>query len=379
MQDFTYLEDYIEYLAGILDVDGKRRSYAQVSPIKLASYDKSPISSMGKNAANAFEKKEYACLTDRQISFARNLVGKYRKQLAGKGVTLPENVADLPLRHGVRTIDRTFNITLDEDERKMVLKFPYNPSKIERLHTARNQHSCGEISWDNDKKEWQLAYTEGNIDIILKLFDDAAGLEVIPPLDKVFAEFYNPDLVKHLPTLKLTDGELEWINCSESVTDKVEKAKNQSFEAIVSLAAAMDVEIDQSVKEYLWTLHNPVIVEWLCTYSIVVPSSNLPTGEWLDNLFRLNTALNNSNWVFKLDWWNNEKTDWSKFANSAFLPRPTAARTYNLDPFDDMEVKEHIAVFDIVVGSAQTDINSYIAQDALKVVYISDIGAPGNA
>lgn len=381
MQEFEYLEDYIEYLSGYLTKTGVRSSfsYASSSPIKLATYDKSPIASMGQAANKAFNNKEEVCLTDKQVSFARNLIGKYRRQLSSQGIELPLDMNCVPLRHKIRIIDRTFAIKLDEESKKMILKFPYNPSKIEKLHSARASTCCGHIAWDNEQKQWELAYTEGNIDLLLKIFDDNNNLEVLPPLDKVFQKFYDPTLVDSLPTLKYKDEKFEWINCHESILNYVYNAGKKLSPAMsASMAALMFVEVDSSVKEYLETLYPKLVVDWICNYKIVVPSNNQPQGEWLHNLHLLNTALCDVNWIFKLDWWS-DKTDWSQFKNSTFLPRSNVPRSHNTIEFDNLECKNHIALFDTVVAGSQSEVNTYIAQTALKVIYISDIGAPGLA
>jgi hypothetical protein len=370
-----YIEDYIEFLFGSVDADGTPKPGYVVSPskINLASYDRSPVASMGTYCQRVRRNQLPECLTDRQVVLARTIIGKYRRQLSECGVILPVNVDSIGLRYGMRNIVRGQGITVDHEDKKFKLRFPYNPEKIGLLNAYVNE-SMGKVEWNNTSKEWIFDLTEGNLRTVIDLFKDE-DLKIDDTLAGVIEEILSarPD---QLPHVAYVNNELVLNNCHSDVFTYLESkeiALNDLTQAskAVSYLAAMGIKIDESAMQYLTDQHSYEVATIIKNRKAVMPSSNQPDGPWHDTLLKANHALANIPWVLYLQWWS-DKTDWSQFKNVDVI-RP-AKKGYNyINPgfVDKLNNHDLIVVIDSVVGGEYQ--RNYIEQKALKVIYISDI------
>ena len=160
---FKFIEDYIEFIGGYRGHSGGLFGiFNQVpSPISLARYDVSIISSLGSQTAEIGNP-----YTDKQAALAVRLVDKYRRQLAGlnPSVIVPDNLDNPSFRMGIRIVDRTKTATIVDD--KFVIKFPYDTKLIE-LVKKQNKEGYGSASFDNDAKVWRMAMTESMLNWIM--------------------------------------------------------------------------------------------------------------------------------------------------------------------------------------------------------------------
>lgn len=151
---FTYVEDYIEFIAGHRDVSGKLYGLFNTvpSPISLARYDVSIVESFASQTADL--SKSY---TDKQSALAVKIVDKYRRQLANlpTPVYVPE-VLD-KFRFGIRQVDRTKSIYIENNQ--FVAKFPYDTKLIDLLKT-QTKSGQGSAKFDQEAKVWRLGMTE---------------------------------------------------------------------------------------------------------------------------------------------------------------------------------------------------------------------------
>jgi hypothetical protein len=376
----TYLEDYIEFLYGSLNKNGESASvlYKHLTSndtIKLATYDRSPVTSMGSFCAKTRIQKEQECLTDRQVDLANKIVYKYKRQLATIGVTLPDESVGLPLRHGVRKIDRSKYLNHNVDEKTVTLKFPYDPAKISSLHNYV-QNSAGNVEWDNTKKEWKMDLTEGNLLKILELFK-SEDLKISETLEPYIVDLYSAT-PRNLPSLYLRDNAMRLENCHSSVEDYLisknwnqDDVSNLSYWA--SIAAGLALRIDESVKEELSKHYTNSVVDIITQRKVTLPSNNQPDGAWYNTLLEANRALNKNPWILHLNWWTN-KTDWSPFSN---LIRPLTKDRNQFrvsKEFADLLTSNQnaIVIVDSVVG--RDAVRNFIENNSIKIVYISDIG-----
>lgn len=376
-----YVEDYIEFLYGSMDKEGTvlpvRSYYTPPNPIKLASYDKSPITSMGSFCCNVRKNKLESCLTDRQLGLARKIIFKYKRQLANLGVVLPEHEDDLKTRHLVRKIDRSKTLQLDESEKVMVLRFPYDPKKISELHDYSST-SAGHVEWDNANKTWEFDLTEGNIIKILDLFK-TEDLQIDNKLEP-----HVVDIIKStkddLPSIFIKDNFIHLRNCHPRVNEYLE---SKGFEAdsidklpqIASHASAIGLQIDKSIVDHLNEKYGETITSIFVNRKVTLPSNNQADGPWYDALLEANRILSDRPWALHLSWWST-KTDWKPFQN--MLEFPCRNRTsFKIDHAIGeflLNTEDPIVVIDSVVG--RDAIRNFIENNSLKVVYISDIGNP---
>jgi hypothetical protein len=378
----TYVEDYIEFLYGSLDKDGNNasvmyRAASTAHAIKLATYDKSPVSSMGAFCARARTEKLETCLTDKQVNLARTIIFKYRRQLQTIGIVLPECEAGIPLRHQIRSIDRTKYLKHDLENKQIHLKFPYDPKKISALHDYV-PCSAGHAEWDNNKRIWTFDLTEGNIVKVLDLFKNE-DLKIDESLTDIVTDVYKAT-PKDLPSLAISNSEMKVINAHPKVLEYFESLGWQSSQIDklanwVSQAISLGLRIDESVIDALLSQYDSQIVNILINRKFTLPSNNQPVGPWYDSLLKTNELLQDYPWVLHLTWWTN-KTDWAPFKNMIEYEEKDKNTFRVQKQFAELlqGLKDPIVVVDSVIG--RDSVRNFIESNSLKVIYISDIGQP---
>jgi hypothetical protein len=373
-----YIEDYLEFLYGSLDKDGvpiQSYSYVNVSQakIKLATYDKSPVASMGSYCQKARLEKTESCLTDRQVELAKKIILKYKRQFLSQGITLPEDDA-LELRHPTRSIDRSKYLEQNIETKTFTLKFPYDPKKISYLHDYQNK-SAGNFAWNNTARKWEADLTEVNLATVVELFK-TEDLKIDDSLVPVITDVLNAGK-KDLPTLVFENNEMALKNCHLRVFEYLDSInfnkRDNDLAYWVSIIINLGIELDQSILDKLSESYSPNTVEMIASRKVVLPSSNQSDGPWLESLFESNQALSKFPWVLYLTWWSN-KTDWSKFSNVIKYEQEDKNNFKVSKKFADLllGLDNPIIVVDSIIG--RDAVRNFIESNSLKIVYISDIG-----
>ena len=158
MKQFTYVEDYIEVIAGVREFDtGKLISVWGIfsfNPIiNLARYDVKVLESMTDTVTSNL------ALTERQGDLALKIILKYERQLAHKGVSV-EPVKKPHWRTALRKMDYSRRLDIEND--KLVLKFPFDNDLIASIRSFTKE-SQGSTNWDKDTKVWSIGLTEYNL------------------------------------------------------------------------------------------------------------------------------------------------------------------------------------------------------------------------
>lgn len=181
---FRYVEDYLEFIGGHRTADGKLLGLFNTvpTPISLARYDVNIVSSLSSQTAE--QNKSY---TDKQSALALKLVDKYRKQLAAlpNPVYVPERVDDLQYRLGIRQIDRTKSITIENN--KLLVRFPYD-NKLIDLVRKQNKDGDAASDFDQDRKVWVMGLTENMLNwavTVGKVHDFSISDEVFDLYEKM--------------------------------------------------------------------------------------------------------------------------------------------------------------------------------------------------
>lgn len=375
-----YVEDYLEFLYGTMDKEGNGSSvfnYAihATSKIKLATYDKSPVSSMGAFCSKARTENYESCLTDRQVDLARKIITKYRRQFLAIGIALPENDSDLELRHPVRTIDRVKYLAHDIDNKQIKLKFPYDPKKVSALHDYSN-NSAGQCEWDNASRHWTFDLTEGNIAKMLELFQQE-DLCIDESLTDIVTDVLTANN-EQLPRFSINNKELKLYNCHPRVHEYLNELNWDARQIDklaywVSQASALGLHIDNSVIDTLMSQYSDDVVNIIINRKVTMPSNNMPEGPWYNALLKANDVLQDYPWVLYLSWWTN-KTDWTPFKNMiSYQENDKNSFRVNKKFANVLDgLKDPIVIVDSVIG--RDAVRNYIEGNSIKVVYISDIG-----
>ncbi len=375
-----YVEDYLEFLYGTMDKEGNATSismYAVASQnhIKLATYDKSPIASMGGFCAKARAEKYESCLTDRQADLARKIIIKYRRQFLQHGVVIPDSDRDIELRHPIRRIDRSKYLEHDVEKKQLKLKFPYDPKKISALHDYV-PNSAGTAEWKNVERRWQFDLTEGNLIKILELFQQE-DLKIDESLTGIVTDILKAS-PKDLPTISIDNDAIQLINCHHSVKEYFDSNNWDLYDISklpywVSQAVSLGLRVDESILDLLLSQYNDHLVSIIVNRKHTLPSNNQPDGDWYNTLLKANEVLQDCPWVLHLTWWTN-KTDWSPFKNMIEYKEKDKNSFRVQKHFAEMlqGLKDPIVVVDSVIG--RDAVRQFVESNSLKVIYISDIG-----
>lgn len=179
MTVLNYVEDYILFIAG----------NSGEPLISLARYDKPIVASF------AAQILRNVALTDKQAQLALKLVQKYRKQISG--LKQQVCVADtLNFKLGIRQIDRNKRAWIDKN--KIVLKFPYETEIINQIKKYQ-QTSNGNLSFQYEQKQWQIAITEDNVNwlcTVAKSLDINLDNEIVELFDKILAVEKVPHVIE---------------------------------------------------------------------------------------------------------------------------------------------------------------------------------------
>ncbi len=179
---YPTVEDYLEYLAGY-EVGITALIMPNMTKISLARYDIQIVDSMAN--ATMFG----TALTDRQAELAVKLILKYRRQFAKLGIDVTP-IEDPQYRIPPRKMDRTKTIWISDD--KIHVKFPYDSNMIKDLQKFR-ESSQGRAYYDRDRKIWDLALTEYNVNWIVP-WGNTNGFEVDNLVREVFFQILECEL-----------------------------------------------------------------------------------------------------------------------------------------------------------------------------------------
>ena len=214
-QPFTHVEDYIEFIAGWRERNGRLLQLFQnlPSPLSLARYDVAILNSLG--VQTALENRAY---TDKQAELAKKIVFKYRRQLANLSdpIIVPERLDNFRL--GVREVDRTKSASVHDGV--IWLRFPYDADLIRNVKEF-SQKSQGFLHWDKQDKVWKMALTEYNVGLVMTVFKDK-GFDVDSKIEDIFNKIlecektsYRIELVKDQDRYKITNAETSLIEYLE--------------------------------------------------------------------------------------------------------------------------------------------------------------------
>ena len=215
-QPFVHVEDYIEFIAGWRERNGRILQLFQnvPSPLSLARYDVSILNSLG--VQTALENRAY---TDKQAELAKKIIFKYRRQLANlpDPIIVPERLDNFRL--GVREVDRTKSASVHDGV--IWLRFPYDADLIRNVKDF-SQKSQGFLHWDRKDKVWKMSLTEYNVGLVMTFFKDKEFI-IDPVIENIFDQIlecekteYRIELVKDHDRYKITNVENSLVKYLES-------------------------------------------------------------------------------------------------------------------------------------------------------------------
>ena len=251
---FTYLEEYIEFIGGYIDIHGKQLGFFNLScPISLARYDVSVIDSFSYQTSLSG-----IAYTDKQLDLAMRIVDKYRRQLfnLNPGVVVPENVQGIPLRLGVRHIDRTKSVMITDDQ--FVLKFPFDTGFIDKIKKLGRESNNGAITFDPANKQWKFGMTEYLLNWIMSVCPQN-GFDVSTEVQQLYQELLKVESQGYQIELDIKNGEPEISHAPSSLLEYVNDALGGlhlgNLLALVDYSAVLGYTVSSAVLEVVKLQH----------------------------------------------------------------------------------------------------------------------------
>jgi len=211
---FKYVEEYIEFIAGVRDAAGKALGLFDTvpHPISLARYDVAVVTSLGEQTGTMHNG-----YTDKQADLAVKIISKYRRQLAqlNPPVYLPEELNSF--KYPLRKVDRTKSISLQDGH--IVVKFPFDTSTIDAAK-KQGKEGKGYAQFDYDSKQWNLALTESNLNWAVTI-GKMKGFEIAPEINELYEKMLAAEQQQYSIELVETDTGFAITNAESSLIDYV--------------------------------------------------------------------------------------------------------------------------------------------------------------
>jgi hypothetical protein len=265
MLQYPFVEDYLEYLGGYEVGLTALITPHSVNRISLARYDIAIVNSMASTTVFG------TALTDKQAELAVKLVLKYRRQFAKMGIDV--SPAETPVfRLAPRKMDRTKAVWLDGDH--IVVKFPYDNDLIKELQQFR-EVSQGRAWYDRDKKLWNLAITEYNVNWIIP-WANGYGFDIDHQVQELFAQILECELQPFEIKLVQDKKDYKITNASTSLVEYIELRGGfgrDNLVKLIDLAGLCGYDIDDAIKNYCIEHYPTALVAIGSKHTIHLPPS----------------------------------------------------------------------------------------------------------
>lgn len=243
MKKFQYIEDYIEFISGNVDVNGKRSwNFHHKSPISLANYDVGFVTS----ASDAIQQG--TALTDRQAQLAEKIIATYARQLKKVGIDQPDQKL---YKLGQRVVDRSVSLTRRGD--LLLLRFPFNDRMINEVKSFANE-AQGRAFWSKDDRSWCAALTEFNVSWMVA-FATANHISVAPEVKELFDAILDCEQTPFAIELKFSDDKKLYIdNAPESLREYIDA--NIGWDnaiALIDCAGPLGYTISKEISDIIKT------------------------------------------------------------------------------------------------------------------------------
>lgn len=257
MKTFPDLESYIEFIAGWIDINGKRTGGFFLYPtpvISLARYDTSAVENLAAQTLN--DARAY---TDRQAGLASVMVKKYTRQLAKLGVEVPDELPDCRL--GIRNMDRTKSVYIEGD--KICMRFPFDAKLIDAIREQRKD-ATGSMEFDREARVWRLGMTEQNLCWAV-FFAGQSGFEQSDEIQDLYQKVQAVESTPYAIRLQATDTGFEVANASEYlinyVTEHLGGFGPDNLLTLVDNAGSLGYMVDPALMEVVATLHGDNVAQ----------------------------------------------------------------------------------------------------------------------
>ncbi len=297
MKTFLYLEDYLFWIAGVINHNEEVVIITDLARIvdrcniALARYDEefifSVVEQLGKKIG----------LTDKQFALAEKVVTKYQRQLRAHFIDLPESFNS---SLGIRKIDRTSRVYMVDDE-TINVRFPYNADMIAEFREA-SKSNIGTVKWNSPGCVWQLSLTEDNVSWIVA-YAALHNFDVDEEVLHLFERIAEVERVPFRIELVRIDGQYMVTNAAASLEEYIAPFKTNKA-ALLAHSGLLAYSISEELLTEVQTEKGAVAADYLrfCTnrrYHMHYPSSSnltiIDIITWAKDANRLPVVVYNVN------------------------------------------------------------------------------------
>lgn len=251
MTKFPDLESYVEFIAGYIDIHGRRNGGFFLTPtpaISLARYDTNVVESLATQTLQ--DNRAY---TDKQANLVTTLVRKYTRQLSKLGIEVPETLP--PYRLGIREMDRSKSVTIEGD--KICMRFPFDPKLIESIREQRKE-ATGSFEFDREARVWRLGMTEQNLCWAV-FFAEQAGFDQSDQVRELYEKVQEVESQDYTIRLQATDSGFEIANASDQLISYINENLGgfgaDNLFALVDNAGSLGYSVDPALTEVIAAMH----------------------------------------------------------------------------------------------------------------------------
>lgn len=298
MKTFSTVEDYIEVIAGWRDpvtntTPGNHNAlWFCFNPIvSLARYDVSVLDSMCTAAL------ENRALTTKQGELAVKILLKYKRQFAQKDIDV--SPLETPKwRLPLRTMDYSRRMSIQDD--KIRIEFPFKTDLIEGLREFRKD-SQGHGEWNKDKKRWEFALTEYNLEY-LKTWCEANEFEIDAETNRLHAIVDAVEKTLYAIELDFADGGLAIKNAAESLIEYINTNCGgfdyENLPRLIDMADILGYTVSPGIAEAWRQEHGNAIDNFTRLRELKVDATKYSTQEILSSVVKYADLTNRYPIVF---------------------------------------------------------------------------------
>lgn len=195
-----YIEDLVEQFA--------------LGHIHVSTFDEKISQSLGNQCFNG------KAFTHKQADIALRLVKKYRNQFNKLGITNVEELVENPTyKFTLRTIDQVKSITIDQNNKKFIIRFPFNQNLVTLLRTVNQKEKLARAEWDPDNKYWTLDLNEISLSFIIENLSDFDIDDQIREYIDTYSKIMN-NFEEYVPTLTKQNNSYQFKNIKTEYTSE---------------------------------------------------------------------------------------------------------------------------------------------------------------
>jgi len=287
MIKFNTIEDYIEVIAGDRDMVTQKPTSNWISEpiISLARYDTDVISKMSAQTMNNIG------YTEKQAKLAQKIVLTYKRQLAQKNIDV--SLAENPVyRLPIRPMDYSLRLYIEDD--LLCLKFPYNQNLIDQVR-AFGKSSIGRSRWNPEKKVWQAALTEHNINW-LYTFAQLNKFEIDAKVDAIVKKITQVEESQYEISLTIEAGAVVIKNATESLTEYIQQHVGDlvpdNLLRLVDYSSILGYTVDTSIEEAIAAEYGYRFLHLITNRELKIEPSTMFVENNFDSIFDYALAIN---------------------------------------------------------------------------------------